>query len=303
MKSRLQLSLMSLALVIPAAGHGATLNVPADHSSVQAAIVAASSGDTVLVAPGKYVEFIQMKCGITLRSSDGPDETTLVSLGLSETTIGERLIEFGEGCDRSTIVEGFTFDSGGYGGCGIFVEGSSPTLRGNKFLPGFGWCISLRMADALVENNLLDGSRSFGIAVFASSPEIFSNTIKNCTPRGIDISGAKSHPVIGGSPERGNRFVGNQFDIVNGSRNDIVATHNDWGWATTSEMQTSTYPTDISTIMDGNDRKKSGRGRGKVDYQNWVSPDASSGSGSSPWLVPILAGVGIIAVVFIVRRR
>jgi len=49
-----------------------TINVPKDQPTIQAGINAASNGDTVLVAPGKYVENINfMGKAITVTSSGG----------------------------------------------------------------------------------------------------------------------------------------------------------------------------------------------------------------------------------------
>ena len=42
-------------LVVGSACLGATIHVPADHSTIQAGLDAAADGDTVLVAPGEYV--------------------------------------------------------------------------------------------------------------------------------------------------------------------------------------------------------------------------------------------------------
>ena len=43
-----------LALVVSSPGLGATINVPADHTTIQAAVDAATNGDTILVAAGTY---------------------------------------------------------------------------------------------------------------------------------------------------------------------------------------------------------------------------------------------------------
>lgn len=40
---------------------GATIHVPADYSTIQAAINAASNGDTIVVAPGTYQENINFQ--------------------------------------------------------------------------------------------------------------------------------------------------------------------------------------------------------------------------------------------------
>ena len=53
-----------------------TINVPADHATIQSAIDAANNGDSILVAPGTYVENINFKGkDITVTSSDGPEVT------------------------------------------------------------------------------------------------------------------------------------------------------------------------------------------------------------------------------------
>src|SRR5262249_31316089 len=66
-----------LLAAIPSA-RAATINVPADYPTIQAAIDAAVNGDEILVAPGTYVESIDFKGKtITVRSSGGPDLTTI----------------------------------------------------------------------------------------------------------------------------------------------------------------------------------------------------------------------------------
>jgi len=304
------LAVASLVLASPA--RATTIHVPADEPSIQSGLLAASPGDTVLVAPGRYRELILMTCGVTLRSSDGPEETVLLSPGMAEKIIDERLLHIPEGCDRSTVIEGFTFDPDGVSGCAVLVDGSpdhgaDPVIRGNVFLQPWGWAIHLRHSKALIEENVIDGANTFGILCRASSPEIYRNTIKNCTPQAISIVGKDSHPVIGGSPENGNKLLNNNRSVANESVNDIDATYNDWGWETATEMDRKGYPADIEAIFDGNEEGKRGLGRGKVDYRHWVSPRelaaAESGGGRSvPWA--IIVAVGLVgAFVLFARRR
>ncbi|MGH2569782.1 MAG: right-handed parallel beta-helix repeat-containing protein, partial [bacterium] len=245
-----------------------TLRVPEDHKTIQPAIVAASPGDTVLVGPGRYRELIRLLPGVCLKSAAGPDTTFLVSPGLAEKLVDERLIECVEG-DRTTLIEGFSLIAEDAPGCAIFVENASPTIRGNV-IEGFGWGIHLRSSKARIEGNEIRNCRTFGILCFASSPEIFSNSIHGNAPQGIAISGKESRPLIGGSAKRANKLFANEKSIVNDSRNDIDATHNDWGWEITAEMEAEEWPADIETIVDGNDRAKSHRGKGTVDYRHWV---------------------------------
>jgi parallel beta-helix repeat protein len=213
-----------------------------------------------------------MKNGVVLRSSAGPDSTFLDGPSLSEKPLDERLLECLAGVGPSTVIEGFQMRSGAVRGAAIYCEGASPTIRGNV-IRDWGWGINLRdSSNAVVEDNLIDGCKAFGISVFASSPIIRRNTLSNNDPRAISIGGRKSHPIIGGHKQDANRIFGSRYAIFNESRNDIVATWNDWGWATTTEMERYPYPTDVSVIQDGNDRGDTHRGRGKVDYRHWILP-------------------------------
>lgn len=336
------------SIVAGAAGtRAATVHVPGDRSTIQAGILAASPGDTVLVAPGSYRELIHVKNGIVLRSVAGPDSTTLITPGLETDLLKERLMEFDAGVDRSTVIEGFTMDAQGLRGAAVYCDSASPTIRGNV-IRNFGWGVFLTNgSDALLDDNVIMGGRSFGVLIRASSPELRRNTITDNEPRGISISGRRSKPVIGGRPEYANHIYGQTCGITNESVNDIDATCNDWGWATLVEMEQQPYPADIRVITDGNDRGSSHRGRGAVDYRNWVRPkpgtpsaaggpvapgtgagtapdtvsaagtggaeppaesapavaDAPAGGGKPRWTLPILLGLGLVALFVILSRR
>ena len=61
-----------LALVLPTAGLGTTINVPTDSPTIQAAVDVAAPGDTILVEPGTYqpVRITGNKAGVTIEAAD-----------------------------------------------------------------------------------------------------------------------------------------------------------------------------------------------------------------------------------------
>ncbi len=105
------------------------INVPADQATIQAAINAANNGDTVLVAPGRYVENINFGGkAIVVTSSGGPSVTTI------DGGAHGSVVTFNSGETPNSKLSGFTITNGlqnGLAGGGILIAGASPVITGN----------------------------------------------------------------------------------------------------------------------------------------------------------------------------
>jgi len=98
-----------IALTTVQTGLAATRRVPQDHDSIQAAIAAAEQGDTILVAPGKYRERVQLKPGIVLRSEGDDSRARSQGLQRAELTV----LDGGEQAQNApgvVMAEGSTLD-------------------------------------------------------------------------------------------------------------------------------------------------------------------------------------------------
>jgi len=129
------------AIGLGSAATAATLHVPAEQPTIQAAIQLAAPGDLVLVAPGTYPERIDfLGKSIVVRSEGGPALTTIdgganvawhASVRAPAATFST--VSFVSGETRDAILEGFTVRNG-YGspfGGGVRISNASPTIRGN----------------------------------------------------------------------------------------------------------------------------------------------------------------------------
>jgi Big-like domain-containing protein/copper-binding protein NosD len=197
---RLGLRTLCVAALLATSGRvadAATIRVPADFPTIQAAIDAAGGGDTVLVAPGTYVEQIDFRGKlITVASEDGPEFTTIDASGAGP------VVTFRSGESRASMLSGFTITGGYsiYGGAGVLVSGSSPTLRGNiiagnRGCTGVGvysYFSSPRIEQNVVSNNIVDGcSGAWGIGIYIggdTTAEIIGNRIT--ANAGSDATGA-----------------------------------------------------------------------------------------------------------------
>jgi hypothetical protein len=73
-------------LLLPSGTLAATLRVPAEFTTIRAAVLAAVQGDTILVAPGTYDQggdLLPIRSGVSLVSEEGYEVTNLLDFGLA----------------------------------------------------------------------------------------------------------------------------------------------------------------------------------------------------------------------------
>jgi hypothetical protein len=100
--------LLACLLVLLCGASAAVVHVPNDAPRVSAALSIAAPYDTILVAPGTYLENIvwPSKPGIKLLSEAGREGTVLDGRGRAQ------VIGIYSGVDTTTVIRGFTIRNG-----------------------------------------------------------------------------------------------------------------------------------------------------------------------------------------------
>lgn len=210
-----------ICLACAALAHAqATIHVPSDQPTIQAAINAAQPGDTVLVAPGTYFENINFEGkAITVTSSNGPSVTTIDGGGLDSVVT----LTSGEG--NGSVLKGFTITHGNstFNAGGIQIDSSSPIIDGNVVVNNqtcdSGAGMQVLFSSAIVRNNTITnnfragcsgGVGGGGISLGgAGNAQILNNVISNnripntASGGGISVNAAGS-PTIAGNTIAGN---------------------------------------------------------------------------------------------------
>lgn len=148
------------------------LMVPSEYPTIQSAIVAATVGDTVLVAPGTYTENINfIGKEITVTSEMGYQSTTIDGSNATNPDSAS-VVFFTNSEGEGTVLSGFTI-RGGTGtqnadnrrGGGILIEDASPLIAYNL----------------LTNNSVESTENAYGGAILAtgtSNPVILGNKIQ-----------------------------------------------------------------------------------------------------------------------------
>jgi len=180
------LSLMALMLISAASLHAqTTIHVPADQPAIQAAINAASNGDTVLVSDGTYHENIDFKGkAITVTSINGARLTTIDGGALNT------VVTFKTSEGANSVLNGFTITNGfsTSQAAGIYVTNASPTITNN-----------------IITAN--KGCQGIGVTVNFGGPLIQGNTVSSNTQSGC--SGGSGGGVLVNGASSGTRIIGN----------------------------------------------------------------------------------------------
>ncbi len=112
------------------------IHVPGTWDTIAGALADAEAGDEIVIACGTYYErSLQMKDGVTIRSSTGDPSCVTID--------GEQVSEvfFADNIGDTSVLEGLTI-SGGYAadGAGIHISDASPTIRDCVFIDNdAGW--------------------------------------------------------------------------------------------------------------------------------------------------------------------
>ena len=141
-----------------------TFHVPEDYTTIQAGIDASSDGDTVLVAPGTYIENINFNGKIiVLKSIDGPLATIIDAAEGDGWTPGIYI------CCGATL-DGFSvINASGYNGA-IIVNYDGPSTLRNLIIrdneAAYGGGIYCYYADPLIENvTIVNNSSGAGAGI------------------------------------------------------------------------------------------------------------------------------------------
>jgi hypothetical protein len=169
-----------------------TFNVPSDFATIQQALDASASGDTILVSPGKYPQNLNFDGKeVTLRSTDGPESTHINVNGGTAVTIANQ-----------AEISGFTI-SGARNtfGAGMSVSGVGTIIRGNIFdgnvqsAGGFGAAIAGNTASPVIDSNIFRNNTSdfqftSGVVAFvnSSAPQIVNNIFHDNNSRAINLT-------------------------------------------------------------------------------------------------------------------
>jgi hypothetical protein len=158
------------------------IRVPAEYSSIQAAINIANSGQTILVAPGNYDESIDFG-GKDLRliAEQGPSVTTITTFNA-----GAGITLQGTSPDACSI-EGFTIVPGWQGTLwSVIVEGNA-AVRGCRIGGYTNYGVYARgnvtVSDCLFASGGFGGVLAYGLN---NSVDV---TVQNCTIAGHSIAG------------------------------------------------------------------------------------------------------------------
>lgn len=188
-----------------------------DYNTIQAAITAAETGDTVLVYPGVYNEDlkIQDKANLTIRSESGRDVTTIQLTGVVKYGI-----ELTTGADNTTIGgeagHGFTIKGPATGSVGSFVISVNNAPSGVEIshnaidttgVASMGISVGTAGATGLtIDNNTFTGDENAGGEGSIWGPNVVDITVINNTLSGaglvdyaIQFSGVTGTSIISGN--------------------------------------------------------------------------------------------------------
>lgn len=181
-------TVMLLALSTNASA--ATLTVPSDYGTIQAAIDAANPGDIVLVNAGLYEENVHIsKADITMRSQSGnPDDTIVKAVNMGDPVLDIRA--------NNVTVFGFNLTGTQYD-AGIYLEGVTGCTIDNNTLSNnfFGIAVAYSSNNTLTSNKAFNNKQDGIQLIHSSNNTLTKNTLSN-NPDGIYLATNDNNNIL-----------------------------------------------------------------------------------------------------------
>ena len=230
-----RLAIVASAFFAVQAVHAAEIRVPADFSTIQQAVDAASAGDVIVIAPGSYAISAPVTVSVlplTLRAEDPQNRPTLDGSGSST------LLVIRDTGSPGVTVDGLVFINGRatedfHGGCAV-VRDAIATIRNSEFrncqtdpgdagTSGGGLKVSVG-GRAVIEDSVFIGNRSYsqggGVHFLRSSGEVRRSTFSGNIAKGDPVSGGggvKSTFSDGVVTVRDSIFLDNEASFAGGA--------------------------------------------------------------------------------------
>ena len=241
-------SMLTLAFNIkPVRSEPDTITVPDDYPTIQEAINAAVSGDTISVRAGTYYEHLTIDRPISLIGEDA--QTTIID--------GDATIHAVVNVTTDNVnISGFTIQNKHKGEVGIWLYRSrNCTVVGNNVrnIGGIGIALDYCM-DCVVERNNVSDNNLSGIALyFSKGCTVFNNNVdKNNKFAGIDIYSCGECTIVGNilnnNENRGIKVYNSGHCIF--KDNNITGSNRNFG-IYGSELSHFVNDIDISNTING----------------------------------------------------
>ncbi len=202
--NRLVLVVVFLATAVPASAD--IINVPGQYPTIQQGIAAAVSGDIVLVAPGRYVEEIQLKAGVVVRGA-GEDKSIIDGGG----DAGDVVSAIGNSIRNDTKLQGFTVMGAANGGglpggaCVFCNSGAAPEIFNCRMESSDAGIALWNGSNAFIHNNVICHNTYDGFST-GSGATFVNNTVVSNRIGVSDNSGYG--PIIMNNVITANRLYG-----------------------------------------------------------------------------------------------